>query len=116
MSVRVDVDATGLDRRFSGEAQRRRQVEFAMRAALLMRRYVPLGRSRTAGTLRNSEPVASQYERGLLVWNTPYAHRQYVHDEYRHTEPGATAHWDRTMRAHDSEALRQYAAALIAKG
>ena len=49
------------------------QAIFAQEVAKQMDRYVPF----RTGTLKNSVHLASDYQRGLLVYNTPYARRQY---------------------------------------
>jgi len=50
----------------------------AQEAARLIDSYVPLD----TGTLKNSVQTASKYDEGLLVYNTPYARKQY----YLHAE------------------------------
>ena len=49
------------------------QALFAQEVAKQMDRYIPF----QTGTLKNSVHLASDYQRGLLVYNTPYARRQY---------------------------------------
>ena len=49
------------------------QAAFAQEVAKQMDKYVPFD----TGTLKNSVHLASDYQRGLLVYNTPYARRQY---------------------------------------
>ena len=49
------------------------QAIFAQEVAKQMDQYVPFA----SGTLKNSVHLASDYQRGLLVYNTPYARRQY---------------------------------------
>ena len=49
------------------------QAAFAQEVAKQMDRYVPFD----TGTLKNSVHLASDYQRGLLTYATPYARRQY---------------------------------------
>lgn len=49
------------------------QAAFAQEVAKQMDKYVPFD----TGTLKNSVHLASDYERGILIYNTPYARRQY---------------------------------------
>ena len=51
----------------------RAQAIFAQEVAKHMDQYVPF----TSGTLKNSVNLGSDYERGILVYATPYARRQY---------------------------------------
>lgn len=64
------------------------QLYFANLCKKYMDRYVPM----RSGVLKNT---AKTVKEGVL-YNTPYAHRQYSHDEYHHTD-GRTAHWDAKM-------------------
>ena len=50
------------------------QAIFAQEVAKQMDRYVPF----RTGTLKNSVHLASDYERGVLIYNTPYARKQYT--------------------------------------
>ena len=54
------------------------QAAFAQEVAKQMDKYVPFD----TGTLKNSVHLASDYERGVLIYNTPYARKQY----YLHPE------------------------------
>lgn len=102
-------DTRGWDRVLSGHEKR--QKEYAMRAALLCKQYVPVDET----TLRSSEPSNSRCEQGLLIWNTPYAAKQYYVPQH-HTEAGTCDHWDEACaRDHKSE-LIDYAKKLIEEG
>lgn len=105
MSVRVSL--RGIERMVSRAEAERRQEEYAMRCALAMRRYVPI----EEGTLRGSEPLSSDYRRGVLTWNTPYAARHY-YVPMRHAEPGTTDHWDEECGRNDMPALLSFAETL----
>ena len=54
------------------------QFVFSQKSARLIDPYVPFD----TGTLKNSVNLASNYDEGLLVYNTPYARKQY----YLHSE------------------------------
>lgn len=103
----VTITLTGLERMLSAPEVKRRQTEYAMRAALVMRKFVPLEES----TLRSSEPMNSKYEKGLLVWNTPYAAKQY-HVPMNHTTAGTTDHWDEACWSAEGGNLTKYAESL----
>ena len=49
------------------------QAAFAQEVAKQMDKYVPFA----TGTLKNSVHLASDYERGVLIYATPYARKQY---------------------------------------
>lgn len=103
----VIISTPQLDAMIAPAARRKRQEEYAMRAALVMRKYVP----RDENTLRASEPMNSRYADGLLIWATPYAARQYS-IPMRHTTPGTCNHWDEACARNDMPALIKYAESL----
>lgn len=70
-------------------ALQKAQYAMAQEAARLIDSYVPLD----TGTLKNSVQTASKYDEGLLVYNTPYARRQY----YLHTQ-GQGLHGENHLR------------------
>lgn len=59
-------------------ALQKAQYALAQEAAKLIDSYVPFD----TGSLKNSVNQASKYDEGLLVYNTPYARKQY----YLHAE------------------------------
>lgn len=63
-----------MDARFA-----RLQFAFSQKVVDVVDKYVPL----ETGALKNSVNQASNFKEGLLVYNTPYARRQY----YLHQEP-----------------------------
>lgn len=108
----VEVDLTGLERRFADRAMREKQAAFARRVAFEMRDYVPLDE----GTLRDSEPVSSDYESGDVIWNTPYARR--VHDlpEVRRVKnPRATPRWPAVAKSERLQAWADFARKLLGR-
>lgn len=70
-------------------ALQKAQFATAQKAAALIDQYV----SFDTGILKNSVNQASKFDEGLLVYNTPYARRQY----YLH-EQGAGLHGDNRLR------------------
>ena len=70
-------------------ALQKAQFATAQKAARLIDPYVTFD----TGALKNSVQAASRYEEGLLVYNTPYAQKQY----YLHKE-GADLHGDTKLR------------------
>lgn len=70
-------------------ALQKAQFALAQEAARLIDSYVPFD----TGSLKNSVQAASKYDEGLLVYNTPYARRQY----YLHPE-GEALHGDTGLR------------------
>ena len=70
-------------------ALQKAQVALSQEAARLIDSYVPFD----TGTLKNSVNLASKYDEGLLVYDTPYARRQY----YLH-EQGTCLHGETGLR------------------
>ena len=103
----VTVNLSGLERMVSAGEQKRRQEEYARRAAFVMQKFVP----RDENTLRASEPMNSKYAEGLLIWNTPYAATQY-NVPMSHTTPGTTDHWDEACWKAEGGNLLKYAETL----
>lgn len=104
----VIISTTQLDAMIAPAARRKRQEEYAMRAALVMRKYVP----KDENTLRASEPMNSRYADGLLIWATPYAARQYS-VPMAHSTAGTCDHWDEACARNDMPALVKYAESLF---
>lgn len=103
----VFINVPQIDNLLSQSAQKKRQEEYAMRVAFVMRKYVP----RDENTLRASEPMNSKYSDGLLIWNTPYAARQYS-VPMSHTTSGTCDHWDEAVARNDMPSLIKYAESL----
>lgn len=104
----VIIDTPQLDALLDAGARRKRQEEYAMRAAFVMRKYVP----RDENTLRASEPLNSRYAEGLLIWSTPYALAQYS-VPMAHTTAGTCDHWDEACAKNDMPELLEYAESLF---
>lgn len=103
----VIINTPQLDSLLDSSAQRKRQEEYAMRVAFVMRKYVP----RDENTLRASESLNSRYGDGLLIWSTPYAARQYS-IPMSHSTAGTCDHWDEACRRNDMPDLIKYAESL----
>ena len=86
-------------------ALQKAQYALAQEAAKLIDSYVPFD----TGTLKNSVNLASKYDEGLLVYNTPYARRQfYLHPEGEclHGENGLRgSYWGQRALADYGEAI-----------
>ena len=103
----VILNIKGIEKLADPAEAKKRQEEYAMRVAFVMRKYVP----RDENTLRASEPLNSKCAEGLLIWSTPYAARQYS-IPMRHTTSGTCDHWDEACARNDMPALIKYAESL----
>ena len=90
-------------------ALQKAQYALAQEAAKLIDSYVPFD----TGTLKNSVNLASKYDEGLLVYNTPYARRQYyLHSEGTclHSETGLRgSYWGQRAIADHKDELEKFA-------
>lgn len=110
MGAKVDVDLSGLEKKFSESSLRAKQAVFAQRVAFDMRKHVPVDE----GTLRDSEPMSSNYEQGHIIWNPPYAERVYEADSVRTTKNHqAKPHWADYTKEKKMDDWREFAAALL---
>lgn len=108
----IKVDLSGIERRFSAAQLEAKQAAFAKRIAFEMRDYVPVDE----GTLRDSEPLASDYENGRIEWQAPYAQR--VHDLPQSSirkakNPNARSHWPEEAKKERLGAWQQFAEKLM---
>ncbi len=113
--ARTRVDLSKLERRLSRRALAGKQEAFARRVAFEMRDYVPVDE----GTLRDSEPLASDYGAGTIEWSTPYART--VHDMpaesiRKEKNPRATSGWTEAAKRERGDAWREFAAKLMTEG
>ena len=85
------------------------QYAFSQQVAKTVDPYVPFD----TGTLKNSVNLASKYDEGLLVYNTPYARKQYyLHEQGTclHGETGLRgSYWGQRALADMGEHLALYA-------
>ena len=109
MTVRIDLSA--MESRFGDAEAEKRQELFAMKAASLIRKYVPVEET----TLRSSEPMNSDYRGGVLVWDTPYA-ATHFYVPMNHSEAGTGDHWDERLKGGDMGALEDFAGGLFGGG
>lgn len=112
--VSVRVDLSRLEARFSEAALSANQEAFARRVAFEMGDYVP----EDQGTLKGSEPLASDYASGTIEWQTPYAQR--VHDlpqsSIRQTKnPNARAKWPEEAKGERMCSWEDFARELLGK-
>ena len=94
-------------------ALQKAQFALSQEAARLIDSYVPLD----TGTLKNSVNQASKFDEGLLVYNTPYARRQYyLHEQGTclHGETGLLgSYWGQRALADIGEHLALYGARAV---
>ena len=112
---RVRIDLSKLESRFGDGRLAENQAEFAKRVASEMMDYVP----EDQGTLKGSEPMASDYEGGVIEWDQPYAKR--VHDlpqsSIRQKEnPNARSHWPEAAKGERMQAWEDYAREIMEDG
>ena len=90
-------------------ALQKAQYALAQEAAKLIDSYVPFD----TGTLKNSVNQASNFKEGLLVYNTPYARRQYyLHEQGTclHGETGLRgSYWGQNAIADHKDELEKFA-------
>lgn len=90
-------------------ALQKAQFATAQKAAALIDPYVPFD----TGILKNSVNQASKFDEGLLVYNTPYARRQfYLHPEGEclHGENGLRgSYWGQRAIADHKDELEKFA-------
>lgn len=85
------------------------QFAFSQKVAATVDPYVPFD----TGTLKNSVNQASDFKEGLLVYNTPYARRQYyLHEQGKglHGENGLCgSYWGQRAIADHKDELEKFA-------
>lgn len=90
-------------------ALQKAQFATAQKAAALIDQYVPFD----TGILKNSVNQASKFDEGLLVYNTPYARRQfYLHPEGEclHGENGLRgSYWGQRAIADHKDEMEKFA-------
>lgn len=90
-------------------ALQKAQFATAQKAAALIDQYVPFD----TGILKNSVNQASKFDEGLLVYNTPYARRQYyLHEQGKglHGENGLRgSYWGQRAIADHKDELEKFA-------
>ena len=91
MNVDVDISTPGFDGFAAGS--RARLAAVAQRARFLMEKRVPMAE----GTLRAST-AGSDFGSGHVVYDTPYANRQYNLHTSNRTTPGTDGGWDEEIQ------------------
>lgn len=89
MSIKVKVDLSGVNRKLSSSNLNHGRQMIASQMLADMNKFVPLqsGKLRGSGHVENS---GSQ-----IVWNSRYAHRQFIGVGITHySTPGTGPHWD----------------------
>ena len=89
------------------------QYAFSQQVAKAVDSYVPFD----TGTLKNSVNQASDFKEGLLVYNTPYARRQYylheqgtdLHGAKGETERHRGSYWGQNAIADHKDELEKFA-------
>lgn len=94
-------------------ALQKAQYALAQEAAKRIDSYVPFD----TGTMKNSVNLASKYDEGLLVYNTPYARKQYYLHEQGTDLRGDTglrgSYWGQRALADIGEHLALYGARAV---
>lgn len=106
----IDIDLSGIEKRFSPQALKAKQAVFAHRVGFDMNKHCPVDE----GALRDSMPVSSDYESGQLVWDTPYAKRVMNADTVRTVKnPEARPQWPEYAKSERLGEWRKLAANLL---
>lgn len=109
----IDIDLSGIEKKFSPEELKKKQAAFAQRVGFDMNKHCPVDE----GTLRDSMPVSSDYENGQLVWDTPYARRVMNADTVRTVKnPEARPQWPEYTKSDRLGEWRKFAANLLGDG
>ncbi|MBF0599398.1 hypothetical protein IM763_04905 [Atopobiaceae bacterium FL090493] len=114
VAASVTVDISGLERRFGPDALLRAQGLFADRVGFDSNYYVKMD----SGDTHDSMVPASDFEKGLVVWDTEYAGYAYRDPHVRTEEnPNAKPKWFEVAKEARKESWRVYAlAALVGRG
>jgi len=109
----IDIDLSGIEKKFSPEELKKKQAAFAHRVGFDMNKHCPVDE----GTLRDSMPVSSDFENGQLVWDTPYAKRVMNADTVRTVKnPEARPQWPEYTKSERLGEWRKFAASLLGDG
>ena len=112
-NARVKVDLSGIEKMFDRSQLRAKQAAFAHRVGFDMNKRCPVDE----GTLRDSMPVSSDFENGLVVWDTPYAKRVLNADSVRTVKnPNARPQWPEAVKSERLGEWQKMAASLLTGG
>lgn len=107
---KTTIDIKGIEEKFSDSSLKAKQEAFASRVALDMRKHVP----EDEGTLKNSEPLNSDYANGQIIWNTPYAKIVLNSDHVKTVKnKNARPQWPEVTKQEKMQDWREFAAKLI---
>lgn len=106
----VVIDLSGLEEKFSKKELDESQELFSEEVAFRMRKRIPVDER----TLRDSEPLASDYKAGKIVYDTPYAKKVYNADSVRTVKnPNAVPQWAEVTKQEEIKDIEQDALAIL---
>ena len=109
----IDIDLSGIEKKFSPEELKKKQAAFAHRVGFDMNKHCPCDE----GTLHDSMPESSDFENGQVVWDTPYAKRVMNADTVRTVKnPEARPQWPEYTKSERLGEWRKFAANLLGDG
>lgn len=109
----IDIDLSGIEKKFSPEELKKKQAAFAHRVGFDMNKHCPYDE----GTLHDSMPESSDFENGQVVWDTPYAKRVMNADTVRTVKnPEARPQWPEYTKSERLGEWRKFAANLLGDG
>lgn len=109
----IDIDLSGIEKKFSPEELKKKQAAFAHRVGFDMNKHCPYDE----GTLHDSMPESSDFENGQVVWDTPYAKRVMNADTVRTVKnPEARPQWPEFTKSERLGEWRKFAANLLGDG
>lgn len=107
---KTTIDIKGIEEKFSDSSLKAKQEAFASRVALDMRKHVP----EDEGTLKNSEPLNSDYANGQIIWNTPYAKIVLNSDHVKTVKnKNASPQWPEVTKQEKMQDWREFAVKLV---
>lgn len=107
---KTTIDIKGIEDKFSDSSLKAKQEAFASRVALDMRKHVP----EDEGTLKNSEPLNSDYANGQIIWNTPYAKIVLNSDHVKTVKnKNASPQWPEVTKQEKMQDWREFAVKLV---
>lgn len=110
---RITVDLSAIERKFSGEQLRAKRAAFAHRVGFDMNKRCPVDE----GTLRDSMPVSSDFDNGMVIWDTPYAKDVLNADSVRTVKnPNACPQWPEAVKGEKLGDWKDMAAKMLAGG
>ena len=118
MPAAVTVNLTKLKKLFGVKAMEDAQTKFAMSVAEDMNAYIPKDTSK----LHDSMKAASDFKRGLIVWDTDYAAyvRAMPDSRIKHGEgaknPKARADWPKAAKDAHGEDWKRLAETILTEG